>query len=111
MPLPIADQLHAVGRYVPTRGTEQTLVAAGADVSAISEVFVRRDHDVLVLDVPQHARRRMHPLGDGRYFFKDGAQTRAQVIVRADQRPLLVLEAKGSELRFVQVVETTSTER
>lgn len=111
MPLPIEEQLHAVGRYVPTRGTEQALAAAGADVTAIQEVFVLREDDRLLFDVPGHARKRMHPLGGGQYFFKDGVQTRAQVIVRADQKPLLVLEAAGGEVRFVQVaVQRSKTE-
>ncbi|MCA9705301.1 MAG: beta-lactamase family protein [Myxococcales bacterium] len=102
VPVPIEDQLHAVGRYVPTRGTEEALAASGADAASIGEVFVRRDGDRLVFDVPGHGRKRMHPLGGGRYFFKDGVQTRAQVIVRVDERPLLVLEAAGGEVRFVQ---------
>lgn len=105
MPLPIENQLHVVGRYVPTLGTEQALEAAGADVDAIRNVFVVRDGDGLVFEVRGHARKRMHPLGQGRYFFKDGAQTRAQVVVRADQRPLLVLEAAAGEVKFVQTAD------
>lgn len=103
MPLPIREQLHAVGRYVPTVSTEEAFASSGADTDAIHEVFIERDGDSLVFTVPSHARKRMHPLGDGRYFFKDGVQTRAQVVVRADQRPLLILEANGGEVRFVQV--------
>lgn len=108
MPMPIEPQLHAVGRYVPTVGTEQALAASGADAEAIHEVYVRREDDHLVFAVPHHAAKRMHPLGGDRYFFKDGVQTRAQVIVRADQSPLLILEAQGGEVRFVRASEGAS---
>jgi hypothetical protein len=66
---------------------------------------VRRAGDHLVLDVPEHGRKRMFPLGEGRWFFKDGAQTRAQVLTRADRAPVLVLEAAGGELRLVRKAE------
>jgi CubicO group peptidase (beta-lactamase class C family) len=105
VPVPIEEQLPAVGRYVLTRATEEALAAADADAEPMREAFVRRAGDHLVLDVPEHGRKRMFPLGKGRYFFKDGAQTRAQVITRTDRSSLLVLEAGGGELRLVQVAE------
>jgi CubicO group peptidase (beta-lactamase class C family) len=103
VPVPIDEQLPAVGRYVPTRGTEAALAAANADSEPIAEVFVLRDGEHLVLAVPGHGTKRMHPLGKGRFFFKDGARTRAEVSLRADQSALLVLEATGGELRFVRM--------
>lgn len=104
-PVPIEEQLPAVGRYVLTRATEEALAAADADTEPMREAFVRREGDHLLFEVPQHGRKRMFPLGQGRYFFKDGAQTEAQVITRADRSTLLVLEAAGGELRLVQVAE------
>jgi CubicO group peptidase (beta-lactamase class C family) len=105
VPVPIEEQLPAVGRYVPTRATEEALLAADADADLLREAFVRRAGDHLVFDVPGHGRKRMYPLGKGRYFFKDGAQTRAEVITRADRSTLLVLETAGGELRLVGVAE------
>lgn len=104
-PVPLEEQLSAVGRYVPTRGTEEALAAADADADVLREVFVQRDGDHLVFEVPQHGRKRMYPLGRGQYFFKDGAQTKAEVILRADRSALLVLEAGEGELRLVRVAE------
>lgn len=104
-PVPIEEQLPAVGRYVPTRGTEDALAAADADPDVIREVYVHRDGEHLLFTVPTHGTKRMHPLGKGQYFFKDGAQTQAQVIVRADRSVLLVLEAPGGELRFLRVAD------
>jgi CubicO group peptidase (beta-lactamase class C family) len=105
VPVPIEEQLPAVGRYVLTRATEEALLAADADADPMREAFVRREADHLVFEVPQHGKKRMFPLGKGRYFFKDGAQTEAQVITRADRSTLLVLEAAGGELRLVRVAE------
>jgi CubicO group peptidase (beta-lactamase class C family) len=105
VPVPIEEQAPAVGRYVLTRATEEALLAADADAELMREAFVRRAGDHLVLDVPEHGRKRMFPLGEGRWFFKDGAQTRAQVLTRADRAPVLVLEAAGGELRLVRKAE------
>lgn len=105
VPVPIEEQLPAVGRYVLTRATEEALIAADSDTEPMREAFVRRQGDHLVFEVPEHARKRMFPLGKGRYFFKDGAQTKAQVITRADRSTLLVLEASGGELRMIRVAE------
>lgn len=102
-PIPIEEQLTAVGRYVPTRSTEEALADTDADADLMREVFVLRDGDHLELAIPNHGHKRMHPLGKGHFFFKDGAQTRAEVILRADQSALLVLEATGGQLRFVRV--------
>lgn len=102
-PVPIEEQLPAVGRYVPTRGTEEALAAAQADSGIVGEVYVLREADHLVFTIPDYGTKRMHTLGKGRFFFKDGAQTRAEVIVRADQSALLVLESAAGELRFVRV--------
>ncbi len=110
-PVPIEDQLSAVGRYVPTRGTEEALAAADADADVIHEVFVRRDGDHLVFEVPQHGRKRMYPERKGQFFFKDGAQTRAQVILRADRSALLVLEAGEGELRLIRVADDAPATR
>jgi CubicO group peptidase (beta-lactamase class C family) len=109
VPVPMEEQLPAVGRYVPTRATEEALAAADADADLLREAFVRRAGDTLVLDVPQHGRKRMYPLGNGRWFFKDGAQTRAQVITRADQPTVLVLETTDGELRLVRAAESGAT--
>jgi len=105
VPVPLEDQLYAVGRYVPTRGTEEAMAAAGADTSVIHEVFVRRVDDHLVFDVPGHARKHLHPLAPTRFFFKDGVQTRAELVTRVDQSPILVLRAGEGEVRFVRVDE------
>lgn len=102
-PIPLAEQISFVGGYVPTRGTEDALAAADADSDLIGEVYVVPEDDHLAFVVPGYGTKRMHPVGKGRFFFKDGAQTRAEVIVRADQTALLVLEAPGGELRFVRV--------
>ena len=102
-PVPIEEQLPAVGAYVLTRGTEDALAAADADAERVRSVVVRRDGDHLMFDVPGYGSKRMHPLGKGRFFFKDGVQTKAEVIVRADRTALLVLEAGEGELRFVRV--------
>lgn len=105
VPVPIEEQLPAVGRYVLTRATEEALLAADAETEPMREAFVRREGDHLVLEVPQHGKKRMFPLGSGQYFFKDGARTRAQVITRADRSTLFVLEAAGGELRMIRSVE------
>jgi len=105
VPIPIEEQVPAVGRYVLTRATEEALLAADADADPMREAYVRREADHLVFVVPQHGRKRMFPMGKGRYFFKDGAQTQAQVITRADRSTLLVLEAAGGELRLIRVAE------
>ncbi len=105
VPVPIEDQLYAEGRYVPTRGTEEAMAAAGADTSVIHEVFIRRDEDHLVFEVPGHARKHLHPLSRTRFFFKDGVQTRAELVTRVDQSPILVLQSGQGEVRFVRVDE------
>jgi CubicO group peptidase (beta-lactamase class C family) len=110
VPVPMEEQVPAVGRYVLTRATEEALLAADADAEPMREAFVRREADHLVFEVPQHGRKRMFPLGKGRYFFKDGAQTQAQVITRADRSTLLVLEAAGGELRLIRVAEETAAD-
>ncbi|MCX4239283.1 serine hydrolase domain-containing protein [Paraliomyxa miuraensis] len=106
-PIPFEEQLPAVGRYVPTRGTEDALAAADADSALIGEVYVlpnrKPSGDELIFMVPDYGTKIMHPEGKGRFFFKDRAQTRAEVIVRADQSALLVLESGDGELRFVRV--------
>lgn len=109
-PVPIEDQLFAVGRYVPTRGTEEAMAASGADTAVIDVVHVRREGDRLRFEVPHHGRKFMHPLSRSRFFFKDGMQTRAEVISRAGDSPLLILEAAGSEVRFVRVDEPSPTD-
>ncbi len=108
VPVPVEEQLFAVGRYVPTRGTEEALAASGANAGAIHEVFVRRKDDHLVFDVPSHGKKHMHPLSRTRFFFKDGVQTRAEVVPRGGQSPLLVLEAGGGQVRFVRVDDAES---
>jgi D-alanyl-D-alanine carboxypeptidase len=110
VPVPIEEQVPAVGRYVLTRATEEALIAADADAEPMREAFVRREGDHLVFEVPLHGHKRMFPLGKGRYFFKDGAQTRAQVIARADRSTVLVLEAGGGELRLVRVAEESQND-
>lgn len=105
VPVPIEEQLPAVGRYVLTRATEEALLAADSDTEPMREAFVHREGDHLLFEVPEHGKKRMFPLGKGQYFFKDGARTQAQVITRADRSTLLVLEAAGGELRMVQVAE------
>lgn len=107
-PQPVPTELDALrpmaGRYALTRGTEEALAAADPDaVAKLGEIFVREHDGHLVLDVPSHGRKRMHPLGDGAFFFKDLAQTRARVTLRDDKPNLLVLESGGTELRFIAV--------
>ena len=109
VPIPIEEQVPAVGRYVLTRATEEALLAADADSEPMREAYVRREGDHLVFVVPQHGRKRMFPMGKGRYFFKDGAQTQAQVTTRADRSTLLVLEAAGGELRLIRVAEESTS--
>lgn len=93
-----------VGRYALTRGTEEALAAADPEaVAKLGEIFVRELDGHLVLDVPGHGRKRMHPLGDDRFFFKDLRQTQARVTLRDDGPNVLVLEAGTGELRFVSV--------
>jgi len=112
VPVDMAEQLPAQGRYLLTRGTEEALVEADPQAAAkLREVFVRAGDDHLLFEVPGHGRKRMHPLGKGRFFFKDGAQTQAQVITRADHSAILVLEASGVELRFIRVAEAQARRR
>lgn len=111
VPVPIEEQAEAVGAYVLTRGAEEALAAADANAELVRTVVVRRDGDHLMFDVPGYGSKRMHPLGKGQFFFKDGVQTRAEVILRADRTALLVLEAGEGELRFVRVPEATPPKR
>ncbi len=106
-PVPIAEQLPAVGRYVLTRGTEEALAAAVPDaVGTLDQVSIRNAGDYLVFEVPDHGNKRMHPQGQGRYFFKDGLRSTAEVVLRPDRSALLVLESGGVKLRFIRVSET-----
>ncbi|MEM7158831.1 MAG: serine hydrolase domain-containing protein [Myxococcota bacterium] len=106
VPVEMEEQRRAKGRYVLTRGTEQAL--EGADPEAmvqLAEIRVVEQEGVMVLDIPIHGRKRMHPAGAGRFFFKDGGQSTAQFIERGEKAALLVLEANGSELRYVRIAE------
>lgn len=109
--VPVTDELReqlrpVVGRYALTRGTEEAL--AGADpnqVAMLSSIFVREQDEQLVLEIPSHGTKRMHPQGDGRFFFKDLVGTRAQVFAREGRPNLLTLLAGGTELRFIATAD------
>ena len=104
VPTELAELRPVVGRYALTRGTEEALAEADPEaVAKLGEIEVLEQDGQLVLDVPSHGRKRMHPLGDGGFFFKDLAQTRARVTLRGGRPNLLVLEAGGTELRFIGI--------
>lgn len=110
VPVPWSELEPIAGRYQLTRGTEDMLI--GADPTAmesLADVFVRASDEQLVLDVPGHGNKRMHPLGKGRFFFKDRVQTTARLVWRYERSPLLVLETSGVELRFVKADDTSPT--
>jgi hypothetical protein len=66
---------------------------------------VRTVHDAdartLTLVIVDHGAKRMHPLGGGRFFFKDGPQSTAR-LRRGTQpeRDVLTLQRDGTELRY-----------
>lgn len=106
VPVAFAEQRRALGQYVLTRGTEQAL--EGADPEAmekLAEIRVVEQEGTIVLDIPIHGRKRMHPAGSGKFFFKDGAQSTAQLIERGDRAALFVLESNGNELRYVRIAD------
>ncbi|MEX1365545.1 MAG: serine hydrolase domain-containing protein [Nannocystaceae bacterium] len=104
VPLTMEHLRPAVGRYLLTRGTEEALTGADPEqVALLAEIFVREQGEHLVLDIPSHGIKRMHPEGDGRFFFKDLAGTRAQLTVREGRPNLLTLLAGNTELRFIAI--------
>jgi CubicO group peptidase (beta-lactamase class C family) len=96
-PVPIDEQRTAVGNYELTEGSLERLLSS-ADPRAVAElekISVQRTGDFLVLDVPGHARRRMHPLDPQRFFFKDVGGTRAEARVGPDGQPRLLVQQRG----------------
>lgn len=105
-PIALAEQLPAVGDYVITERSLAQL-EPWADPQQLEQmirirILERGGH--LLLDVPGHARRRMHPLSARRFFFKDVGRTTAEIAHTADgTRRLMLRQAGGPELRFVSL--------
>lgn len=109
VPVPLADQKSAAGRYVITRKSEELVAeAAPARLDSLTHVSIEVVGEHLRFDVPAHGRKIMHPLGNGEFFFKDVPHTRAKVITRADGTgKLIVTQASGTELEYLRVQPPT----
>lgn len=102
-PVALQEQLSWVGTYELTESCAEELAGYG-DPQAVADlrrVSVVDAGDHLVLHVPGHARRRMHPLAADRYFFKDVGGTTAQTRLGIDgTRRLTVKQRGGPAMRF-----------
>ena len=85
-----------------TRKTETMLLDAVSPETfdKLRHVQTRWDENTssLSLLIPDHGRKRMHPLGNGRFFFKDAPQSTATYVA---SKGVLVLQRDGTELRYV----------
>ncbi|MBL4684896.1 MAG: beta-lactamase family protein [Nannocystaceae bacterium] len=101
---PLVKQVSALGHYTITRKTEEMIAAvdpAQLDSLAEIDVVLRKDH--LVLEISGHGNKRMHALGNGRFFFKDLPRTTAQYSALTDGKGRLVLvQPGGAELVFLR---------
>ena len=96
-PVPLARQVPWVGKYELTESSANELAQFGdpQTVADLRRVSVVNAGDHLVLDVPGHARRRMHPLADDHYFFKDVGGTTARAHLGVDGVRRLTLQQRG----------------
>jgi D-alanyl-D-alanine carboxypeptidase len=108
-PIALADQLPAVGDYVITERSLSQLEqwADPEQLEQLMRIRIVQRGEYLLLDVPGHARRRMHPLTARRFFFKDVGRTTAEIAHTADGTRRLGLR-KGDgpsamEIRFVSL--------
>ncbi|MEM6988940.1 MAG: serine hydrolase domain-containing protein [Myxococcota bacterium] len=104
VPVPLVEQVNAAGHYTITRKTERQVEAIDPErLDSLAEIDIVLEGDHLMLEIPVHGRKRMHPLGNGRFFFKDLPRTTAQYTLRSDGRGKLVLsQPGGAELSFVR---------
>jgi len=105
VPVPLVEQASAAGHYVITRKTEKLIEAVDPErLDNLAEIdVVVLEGSYLALDVPVHGRKRMHPLGKGRFFFKDLPRTTARFTRKSDGKGRLVLEQPGgAELVFLR---------
>lgn len=105
VPVPIAEQANAAGHYIITRKTEKLIESVDPErLDSLAEIdVVVLEGEYLALDVPVHGRKRMHPLGSGRFFFKDLPRTTARFTRKSDGKGRLVLEQPGgAELVFIR---------
>lgn len=105
IPIPLVDQASAVGHYVATAATARILQASGdpEQLDTMGAVDVAISPQWLLLAVPNYGVKRMHPLGKGRFFFKDVPRTTARFSRRTDGKQSLVLEQpNGTRLRYLR---------
>ncbi len=104
IPVPLVEQVNALGHYTITRKTEKLIEAVDPErLDSMAEIDVRLDKESLVLDIPEHGRKRMHPMGNGTFFFKDVPRTTAQYTVRSDGGGRLALQQPGGpDLVFIR---------
>ncbi len=96
-PVPLDEQVPWVGRYELTDASANELAQFGdpQTVADLRRISVVDAGDHLVLDVPNHARRRMHPLAADHYFFKDVGGTTARAQLGVDGVRRLTLQQRG----------------
>lgn len=104
-PVPLDDQTAWVGKYQLTEASAQELAGFGDPrvVADLRRISVVNAGDHLVLDVPNHARRRMHPLAADHFFFKDVGGTTARARLGVDGIRRLTLQQRGGPpMRFAR---------
>ena len=109
VPVPLADQRSAAGRYVITRKSEELVEAAAPEqLERLTHVSIEVMDEHLRLDVPAYGRKIMHPAGEGEFFFKDVPHTRARVVTRADGTgKLSLVQPSGTELEYLRLEPPT----
>lgn len=113
-PVALAEQLPFVGQYVMTERSLAQLRqwADPEEVDRMLRVRIAQEEDHLVLVVPGHGRRRMHPTSARSFFFKDVSRTTAEVARTADgTRRLALRQGGGPEIRFVSLPSPAGTTR
>lgn len=90
-----------VGEYELTQATIEALrpLFGEQQLGSLAQVRVHEREGRLLLSVPDHATKWMHPLGEDRFFFKDPAGTLAEFGPPGASVGRLTLEQQG--VRFV----------
>ncbi len=102
VPIEVASLAEYAGRWELT-ASDRALLANSTDddtAASLQRVVTTFSKTGLSLQVRGRPTKRMHPVAQRRFFFKDRPQSTARVVVRPGGAQELVLEREGSQLRY-----------